>query len=194
MEQFRDVAEENRWTKRSTLLHMRGCLDGPASIYSRGESVQGVFEAPQTRYGTSAKQAQERLLGLKRDPQVAVYDLTVDIGCLVGLAHPYLPTGERDQLTVKYLVRSLDNRVLQSQLLIADTSMVASTVHTIKEYLAVGNSNRPTCKSFRKRERVSFNKWEYLANMPIAKSEVLAKMVARLKALELAFKGVSPVP
>lgn len=44
-EQFRDVVKENRLAGKSTLLHLRGCLEGPAKTYSRGESIEAVFTA-----------------------------------------------------------------------------------------------------------------------------------------------------
>lgn len=60
------------------------------------DSTQEIFDALRTRYGTSAQQAQECLFGLKTDSQGSVYDLAAKIGHLVGLAHPYLLTGEKD--------------------------------------------------------------------------------------------------
>lgn len=48
----------------------------------------------------------------------------------MGLAHPYVPLREKVSL-----IDSLDCRDIQCDLLMADISTVAKTVHTIEEYI-----------------------------------------------------------
>lgn len=61
---FQDVAEGNNWNKQNRLLHLRECLEGKAKVYRSSESTQEIVETLKTRYGTSARQAKVRLLGL----------------------------------------------------------------------------------------------------------------------------------
>lgn len=65
----------------------------------------------------------ESLLILKGDPIRYVFDLSIAIRQLVGLAYPYVPVSERSELVVKYLIDSLDNKTIQCHLLTADTSI-----------------------------------------------------------------------
>lgn len=67
----------------------------------------------------------ESLLNLARDPQDSVFDLAIEIGRLVGLAHSYILTGDRDQLVGDYLVSSMHSRAIQRHLLTIDTTTVA---------------------------------------------------------------------
>lgn len=50
--------------QRSTLLHLKGCLEGPARSHRRGDSTEEILKSLRSRYGTSPQQAKERLLGL----------------------------------------------------------------------------------------------------------------------------------
>lgn len=61
IEQCRDVAEENRCTKKRTLLHLRRCLEGTARTYSQRDSVQEIFEMLRTRHDMSSQQAGLRM-------------------------------------------------------------------------------------------------------------------------------------
>lgn len=62
-----------------------------------------------TRFGTSARQAKECLLGLRRDPQGSVLDLAMEIWKLVNLAHPSTHVNERELLVIDYLIRAMSN-------------------------------------------------------------------------------------
>lgn len=62
-----------------TLLHLCSSVGGEAGVYGRDESIQEVFKSLQTRYGVSAWQVKERLLGLKRNLRESVFDLAVEI-------------------------------------------------------------------------------------------------------------------
>lgn len=104
--------------------------------------AEETYTAILSVYEISPQQAKEHLLGLSRNPCGSVSDFGVEIGHLVALVHPYLPTTERDLLTIEYLMRSPGNK----HLLTADTSIVASTVHAIESYLAIENAGRLACK------------------------------------------------
>lgn len=71
--------------------------------------------------------------------------MSIQIERLVGLAHFYIPVEEREELMVKSLVSSLDNKAIQCHLLRADTSMVVKTVNAIEDYLVVRGSDWPIC-------------------------------------------------
>lgn len=95
----------------------------------RSNLASEVFESFQTWYGTSVRQAKERLLGLKRDSQESV---SIEIRCLANSAHPTMSVKERGQLLIGYLVRSMDNKSLQWHLLTTDTNTLAGTVLVIE--------------------------------------------------------------
>lgn len=72
--------------------------------------------------------------------------MSVEIGWLVVLAHPYVHVGERGELTVEYLVCSFDNKATCKQ---RTPLRWPKTVCAIAEYLAVRGSGRPTHKAVR---------------------------------------------
>lgn len=78
-----------------------------------------------TKYGTSARQVKERLLGLKREPQGSVFDTAVQINRLMTILHASMPVDKGKQLSSDYLARDMDNRFFQRYLLIADTNTIA---------------------------------------------------------------------
>lgn len=82
-EQCGDASEANVWLDREILLYLRGCLEGTARVYGQGSSASDILESLWTKYGTSVRQEKDHLLGLKRDSQESVFDLAMEIGCLV---------------------------------------------------------------------------------------------------------------
>lgn len=119
-------------------------------------------------------------------PQGSAFDLAVEIGRLVGLAHPYKTTGNRDCLVMDYLMR---NRAIHRHLLTANASTATGTVRAIKEYLVVGSSNLPTCKVVGE-ETESIQLAQLVATLT-TQLEVITKMLARMDILEQSLKGPS---
>lgn len=62
-------------------------------------------------------------------------DLSVEIGRLGNSVHTSMPTEDRDQLTIDFLVMSMDSRSIQRHLLTANTTTVVGTVQAIEDYL-----------------------------------------------------------
>lgn len=46
----------------------------------------------------------------------------------MSLAHAYIPVGDREQITLDYLIRSVDNGAIQRHLLSVDISAVEGIV------------------------------------------------------------------
>lgn len=92
-----------------------------------------IRETLVSKFGTSPRQATERLLGLKGDLQESVLDLAMEIRKLVSLAHPSTPINERELLSICYLILGIDNKSLQRHLLSVDTTVAANTVLAIEE-------------------------------------------------------------
>lgn len=96
---------------------------------------------------------------------------------------------ERDSLTVEYLVYSLNKKLLQKHLLIANTSTIACTVLAINSYLAIDNSGRPACMVTG--ETVGNHQFDQVVStlttqavVLATQSEVLATVMAKLKVIE----------
>lgn len=73
----------------------------------------------------------------------------MNIGHPVSSAHPTVAVTERHQLVINHLVWNMNSTSVQRHLRTADANTVASTILAIGEYLAGGNSNRPTCQTVR---------------------------------------------
>lgn len=56
-------------------------------------------------------------------------------------------SSKHSELVVEYLIYSLDNRTLRCYLRTADTPTATKAVRAIDDYLTVGSSDRPTCKT-----------------------------------------------
>lgn len=110
---------------------MHSSLQGPAQSYA-GIDTKEIVESLRTRYDVK----------LRWDPNGSIFELSVNVGRLVGLAHPYVPVSERGQLVIDCLIDNVDDRDIQFHLLTADTSTVAKTVRAIEEYIAVRGSRR----------------------------------------------------
>lgn len=53
---------------------------------------------------------------------------------------------DRGQILINCLIRSVDKRAIQRQLLFVETSPVEGPIRAIDEYLAIGSVDRPVCK------------------------------------------------
>lgn len=142
VQQLKDVTEEIRWQERRTLVQSRMSLGGTARIYSRGETAEEIYTALISSYGISPQQAKERLLELSRDPQGSGSDFEVEIGHLVKLVHRYLPTTERDLLTIEYLMRSLGTSNCRSICLPPIPLQLQAQLHATESYLVIDNAGR----------------------------------------------------
>lgn len=184
LEQFQDVALANEWSEHATLLHLRSSLTGAAMNYGRGNTPVEIFAALRARYGTSVRQAKERLLSLKRGSSQPIPDLALEIKGLVGLAHPTMSEREREQMAIDHLIRSLDNKALQRHLLTADTSTLAQAQVAIEEYLSVGGTDRAVVRTVEETEPTT--QLVDLTKAMVTQSEILSKVMSRLESLEQA--------
>lgn len=53
------------------------------------------MDSLKSRYGITVKQVKVRLLRLRWDPKRSLFGLSIEVGQLVELAHPYVPVSER---------------------------------------------------------------------------------------------------
>lgn len=189
LEQFADVAEANEWSERHTLLHLRSCLEGSAKQYGRSDTCGEIFEALRSRYGTSARQAKECLRNLKRDSKESVRDLGNEIERLVNLAHPTMPQRERNSLAVDYLVQ-MESKSLQRHLLTVGKDTMAGTILAMEEYLAVGKTDQPACRTAV--EHSGQADLAPIAELLKAQTELLSKMMLQMEVLERASKRNAP--
>lgn len=96
---------------------------------------QKIVESLRAKYSTSQKYAKEVLESIKWDPQGYIFDLSVEIACMMASAHPYIPVKERNQSTT--WCAALIAKSLRRHLLWVDTTTVQCTI------CAIGNSDRP---------------------------------------------------
>lgn len=139
------MTAQNGWMEEALLL-LHIALEEPAQMYN-GKPREELVEAFTTRYGLTTDPVKEKLEKMRHYPNRSVFNLSVEIGRLVGLAHPHVPASECSDLIAEYLIESLDNRTLQCHLLVTDTFTVAKTVQAIDDYLTVRSPDWPTCKT-----------------------------------------------
>lgn len=151
-----DMAKDNEKSDKKVLLQLMSYLERPTGDYRQGDSMKRVMQALRTQYATMMRQAKEKLMSVRKDPQDSVFHLTVDIRRLVYLAHPYIPyIPVREPVTVDYIIHSLGNQPIERHLLLVDASILQQTVDVIEDYMAISGCNRPVCRAIGKHHTTS---------------------------------------
>lgn len=84
------------------LLHLQSSFGAKIGECGCLDCVQEVFDILPARYGVSARQVKERLLGLKRNSHNPVTDVALKIRQLGKVVYPSMPVSEREQLAADY--------------------------------------------------------------------------------------------
>ena len=141
--QFNDVAKLNKWHSEEHLLHLRLSLTKNAMDCSRGKTMLEIEEMLQVRFGTSPRQAREKLRRLKRLPKQTVYELGLEAQKLTRLAYPNIGEQDLEDITLETFIQALDSKAIKRHLLATQAATVAEAIQKVDEYLQVGD-NSPT--------------------------------------------------
>lgn len=111
VQQFKDLADENPWPKRKSILHLRSSLERPDD--QREPMLVGI-----DREGAQSAADKIRDLGQSNQevvdvvgngpsllPQRLVYNLAIEIRKLLSMAHAYIPVWDRERIAIDYLIR-----------------------------------------------------------------------------------------
>lgn len=138
--QFEDVAEANGWNHGAALLHLRAKLKESAQDCGQGQTVDAIFTALRSRFGTSVREARTKLSDIRRQPRTTLHEHALEIERLVGLAYPTLPYEHRQEMCMDKFMNTLGNAYLQRHLLAVHTPDLEAAVRAGNEYLQIKNS------------------------------------------------------
>jgi hypothetical protein len=148
LRQFTDVSRANKWSSQDELIHLRGALQGEATIYGQAKTVADVSMALRNQFSISPMEARRQLLGLERQPDETVLQYADTIDRLVRLGHDHLTRDHQVLLGVETLVSTLRNPELQRHLLAVRPSTLSEAVQASRDYEVVGSQvsgpGRPT--------------------------------------------------
>ena len=103
-----------------------------------GETVGEIRQALEARFGTSARQAKDKLSGLQRDSRTPLHEQALEVRRLVDLVYPNLPHIDRELMAVDCLLRSFENRALQRHMLVIQPQSLMELVNAINDYVEAG--------------------------------------------------------
>jgi hypothetical protein len=191
--QFDDVRRANRWDADSAVIHLRSSLEGPAWECGREGTLNEIYDALRARFGLTARQAKDKLVSLKKTVKQTLHEHATEVGRLVQRAFANLAVADRDELTLDYFVRSLDNRALQRHMLAIEPATVMEAVRAAEEFLQVGGADRMARPAAMMVESSSVSTVEAslasIAKVLEAQSSLLTKLTDRLDKLDRANNG-----
>lgn len=137
---FNEVVEANEWNDRAELLSLRACLKEGAVDCGKADDARGVKRALRARYGTSPREARNKLLSLKKDYKTGLQEHAGEVEGLVELAFADLPDRTRQEMALETFGNTLGNAYLQRHLLAVRPETLEEAVRTGNEFLQI----RPT--------------------------------------------------
>ena len=135
--QFQEVAEANEWNARAELLSLRASLKDGAKDCGKAEDTRGVFGALRARYGTSPREARNKLLSLKKEYKTGLQEHASEVEGLVELAFADLPNRTRQEMALETFSSTLGNAYLQRHLLAIRPESLEEAVRSGNEFLQV---------------------------------------------------------
>jgi len=138
LQQFHDICEENDWGAGTSLLQLRGALEGPAVECGRGDTVAEIERHLRASFGMTMRQARDKLANMRRAPGQSVHNLGVDNENLVRIGYPNMAPADRTDIAVETIKRALDHKGLARHLLSLRVGTVAEVVTAAEEYFQVG--------------------------------------------------------
>ena len=137
---FHDVAEANNWTQLERTLHLRSSLHGGAQSCGQGETFDEIVEDLQARYGTTRKQAMDKLAAMKVKPPHPAHEQAAEVSRLVGLAYPNLPAADQRTMALDCFMRSLEGKDVKSHMLAVNPQTIRDAARAADEYFAIHSS------------------------------------------------------
>lgn len=144
--QFQDVSRANCWSGGDALLHMRANLEKDATVCGRGENLCSILLNLRARFGLTVRQARDRLMGLKREPNQSLHALAVEIHRLVNLGYPPMAAADRESIAIDTFKRAVDNKALARHLLAIQCEALDDVVTAAEEYFQVAGAQPPRAR------------------------------------------------
>lgn len=99
-----------------------------------------ITEALKIRFGTSIRQARDKLASLRRAPRQTLHELGSEIQRLVRLAYPQLQCTDQEDMAMDSFSKALDNKAVQRHLLAIQPRNLAMAIKGAEEFFQVGDS------------------------------------------------------
>lgn len=148
IQQFHQVAEICQWREEIGVLKIREVLIGKAQECGRGSSLEIILANLRVRFGTTQREARNKLRTLRRDIKTTLHDHATEVERLIGLAHPNLPRPYLRELTLETFTSSLGYAGLQKHLLAMQVDTLEAAVRAGTEYLEISTTfNRSDIRS-----------------------------------------------
>lgn len=135
--QFQEVSEANEWNDRAELLSLRASLKDAAQDCGKAVDVRGVFGALRARYGTSPREARNKLLGLKKEYKTGLQEHAAEVEGLIELAFADLPGQTRNEMALETFCSTLGNAYMQRHLLAIRPASLEEAVRAGNEFLQI---------------------------------------------------------
>jgi hypothetical protein len=137
LKQFADVSRANKWSSQEEFMHLRGALQGKATIYGRAATTADIFLALRNQFSIPPAEARRRLLGLERKPQDTFLQHAERIDQLVRLGHDLMTRDHQVLLGVETYISTLKHPELQRHLLAARPSTLLEAVQASRDFEAI---------------------------------------------------------
>jgi hypothetical protein len=144
LRQFTDVTQANEWNPATTLLHIREALKGTAQACGNAETLEGVRNALQARFGLSVREARSKLSTLRKETKTTLQEHASEVTRLMNIAYADLPVEHRQRMTLDMFQGTLGNAYLQRHLLAVDAHTLEDTVRAGSEFLQIKPTNFPS--------------------------------------------------
>lgn len=98
---------------------------------------KAVFDSLRAWFSLFSKQAQTKLISLRRAAQTILQEHAVEVKCVAGVAHGDLPDSFKANTTAEMFCSTLNNPGLQWHLLAVQNSTLTNAIPTGTEFLQI---------------------------------------------------------
>jgi hypothetical protein len=144
LRQFTDVMQANEWNPAATLLHIREALKGTAQACGNADTIEGVYNALQARFGLSVREARSKLSTLRKEAKTTLSEHATEVTRLMNVAYAELPSEHRQRMTLDMFQGTLGNAYLQRHFLAVDPRTLEDAVRTGSEFLQIKPASFPS--------------------------------------------------
>jgi hypothetical protein len=143
LRQFRDIATASAWNPAAALLHLREALKGNAQECGNADTVEGVLEALQEKFGLSIREARNKITLLRKEGKTTLQEHAAEVTKLMNNAYQDLPQEHRQRLILDTFQNTINNTYMQRHLLAINPRDIKEAIKAGNEFLQIKNTNFP---------------------------------------------------
>jgi hypothetical protein len=181
LRQFQDITTASDWNPAASLLQLREALRGKAQECGNADSVEGVFEALQAKFGLSVREARNKITLLRRESKITLQEYGTEVSKLMNITYPELPVDHKQRLVLDTFQNTLNNTYLQRHLLAINPRTLEDAIRAGNDFLQIKNTNFPgsQIRAVEEGENVSIPEVQTIQTNPL---DSLMKMMQQLTA------------